>query len=91
MDKEDPEPAQSGSGEHLSVKSAGIFCTTDYGGSEGVYLDAYLKWYDKGQERMHPPCFHCAARWSFSKTPFPQPRSFTGERNCTPCSMAVLV
>nr|WP_325240325.1 ankyrin repeat domain-containing protein [uncultured Oscillibacter sp.] len=32
-------------------KDAGIFCTTDYGGSEGVYLDAYLKWYDKGQEK----------------------------------------
>ena len=23
-------------------KGADIFCTTDYGGSEGVYLDAYL-------------------------------------------------
>ena len=32
-------------------KNAGIFCTTDYGGSEGVYLDVYLKWHDKGQER----------------------------------------
>ena len=26
-------------------KDADIFCTTDYGGSEGVYLDVYLKWY----------------------------------------------
>lgn len=25
-------------------KDADIFCTTDYGGSEGVYLDVYLKW-----------------------------------------------
>ncbi len=25
-------------------KGADIFCTTDYGGSEGVYLDVYLKW-----------------------------------------------
>ena len=24
-------------------KDADIFCTTDYGGSEGVYLDVYLK------------------------------------------------
>nr|WP_325223384.1 hypothetical protein [uncultured Oscillibacter sp.] len=32
-------------------KDAGIFCTTDYGGSEGGYLDAYLKWFDKGQEK----------------------------------------
>lgn len=32
-------------------KDADIFCTTDYGGSEGVYLDAYLKWYDKKQEK----------------------------------------
>ena len=32
-------------------KDADIFCTTDYGASEGVYLDAYLKWFDKGQEK----------------------------------------
>ena len=25
-----------------------VFCTTDYGESEGVYLDVYLKWYDNG-------------------------------------------
>lgn len=30
-------------------KGADIFCTTDYGGSEGVYLDVYLKWYDNGK------------------------------------------
>ena len=30
---------------------ADIFCATDYGGSEGVYLDVYLKWYDKDQMR----------------------------------------
>ena len=28
-------------------KGADIFCTTDYGGSEGVYLDVYLKWYEE--------------------------------------------
>ena len=27
-------------------KDADIFCTTDYGGNEGVYLDVYLKWYE---------------------------------------------
>ena len=27
-------------------KGADIFCTTDYGESEGVYLDVYLKWYE---------------------------------------------
>ena len=32
-------------------KGADIFCTTDYGGSEGVYLDAYLKWFYDGQEK----------------------------------------
>ena len=26
-------------------KDADIFCTTDYGGSEGVYLGVYLKWH----------------------------------------------
>ena len=30
-------------------KDADIFCTADYGGSEGVYLDVYLKWYEKGR------------------------------------------
>ena len=30
-------------------KGADIFCSTDYGGSEGIYLDVYLKWYEKGQ------------------------------------------
>ena len=30
-------------------KDADIFCTTDYGGSEGVYLDVYLKWYENGK------------------------------------------
>ena len=27
-------------------RGANIFCTTDYGASEGVYLDVYLKWYE---------------------------------------------
>lgn len=30
-------------------KGADIFCTTDYGGSEGIYLDVYLKWYEDGK------------------------------------------
>ena len=29
----------------LIPKDADIFCTTDYGDSEGIYLDVYLKWY----------------------------------------------
>ena len=32
-------------------KDADIFCTTDYGGSEGVYLDVYLKWFDEQQQK----------------------------------------
>ena len=32
-------------------KGADIFCTTDYGSSEGVYLDVYLKWYDEQQKK----------------------------------------
>ena len=27
-------------------KDADIFCVADYGGSEGTYLDVYLKWYE---------------------------------------------
>ena len=30
-------------------KDADIFCTTDYGGNEGVYLDVYLKWYENNR------------------------------------------
>ncbi len=30
-------------------EGADIFCTTDYGESEGIYLDAYLKWYTDGK------------------------------------------
>jgi len=32
-------------------KGADIFCTTNYGGSEGIYLDVYLKWYDENQKK----------------------------------------
>ena len=31
-------------------KDAGFFCTVDYGESEGVYLDVYLKWYDQQKQ-----------------------------------------
>lgn len=27
-------------------KGADLFCTTDYGSSEGIYVDVYLKWYE---------------------------------------------
>lgn len=30
-------------------KDADIFCTTDYGANEGVYLDVYLKWHESGK------------------------------------------
>ena len=30
-------------------KDADIFCTTDCGGSEGIYTDIYLKWYQDGK------------------------------------------
>lgn len=30
-------------------KDADIFCTTDYGASEGIYVDVYLKWYQDGE------------------------------------------
>lgn len=30
---------------------AKLFCTTDYGGSEGVYTNVYLKWYDGGKAK----------------------------------------
>ena len=32
-------------------RDADIFCTVDYGESEGVYLDVYLKWYDEAQQK----------------------------------------
>ena len=34
-------------GGKMIPKDADIFCTTDYGDSEGIYLDVYLKWYEE--------------------------------------------
>ena len=30
-------------------KGANIYCTTDYGESEGIYVDVYLKWYENNK------------------------------------------
>lgn len=30
-------------------RGADIFCTTDYGSCEGIYIDVYLKWYEDGK------------------------------------------
>ena len=38
-------------------KDADVFCTTDYSGSEGVYLDVYLKWYDENQKQSFTKSF----------------------------------
>ena len=32
-------------------KGADFFCKTDYGGSEGIYLDVFLEWYEDSQRR----------------------------------------
>ena len=32
-------------------KGADFFCRTDYGGSEGIYLDVFLDWYEDGQHK----------------------------------------
>ena len=32
-------------------RDAGFFCRTDYGGSEGIYLDVFLEWYEDGQHK----------------------------------------
>ena len=75
-------------------KDADIFCTADYGGSEGVYLDVYLKWYEKGGRSFGAlsPGRHWAraARiWTgyFSSHP-PSPRHFTGIGGPTPGTCA---
>ena len=31
-------------------KDASVFVTTDYGSSEGIYLDVYLKWFDEASK-----------------------------------------
>jgi hypothetical protein len=31
-------------------ESGDIFCTVDYGGSEGIYLDIYMKYQDENKE-----------------------------------------
>ena len=32
-------------------RDAGFFCRTDYGGSEGIYLDVFLYWDEDGQRK----------------------------------------
>ena len=32
-------------------RDAGFFCRTDYGGSEGIYLDMFLDWYEDSQHK----------------------------------------
>ena len=32
-------------------RDAGFFCRTDCGGSEGIYLDVFLDWYEDGQHK----------------------------------------
>ena len=32
-------------------KDADLFCTVDYGASEGVYMDVHLKWFDEKQQK----------------------------------------
>ena len=32
-------------------RDANFFCKTDYGGSEGIYLDMFLEWYEDSQRR----------------------------------------
>ena len=32
-------------------RGADFFCKTDYGGSEGIYLDVFLEWYEDSQRR----------------------------------------
>ncbi len=32
-------------------RDADLFCTVDYGESEGVYVDVYLKWYDEKRQK----------------------------------------
>ena len=32
-------------------RDTGFFCRTDYGGSEGIYLDMFLEWYEDSQHK----------------------------------------
>ena len=71
-------------------KDADIFCTTDYGGNEGVYLDVYLKWYE--DSRPSPKVSSPARRWAkpaqiwtgCSSSPPPSPRRSTETTEPTP-------
>ena len=38
-------------------RDADLFCTVDYGASEGVYVDVYLKWYDEKQKKSMTESF----------------------------------
>ena len=61
-------------------RDADIFCTTDYGGSEGIYLDVSLQWYEN--DRTVTRNFITGKRWAkpaqiwtgCSSSPPPSPR-----------------
>ena len=36
---------------HEMPRDANFFCKTDYGGSEGIYLDVFLEWYEDSQRK----------------------------------------
>ena len=71
-------------------RDADIFCTTDYGGSEGVYLDVSLQWYEN--DRTVTRNLSQAKRWAkpvqtwtgCSSSPPPSQRHFTGTANLWP-------
>jgi len=47
-------------------RGADVFCTVDYGRSEGVYVDIYLKWHDENRKKHH--CFPARRLWIWRKT-----------------------
>ena len=32
-------------------ENAALYCTVDFGASEGIYIDVYLKWYDEENDK----------------------------------------
>ena len=63
-------------------RGADIFCTTDYGGSEGIYLDVSLQWDENETAAPSPKVSSPARRWAkpaqiwtgCSSSPPPSPR-----------------
>ena len=66
-------------------KGADIFVTTDYGESEGIYVDLYLKWYEDGKPVIKSPWASPPSTWTECSSRLPPLQKPSTEKVRTMC------